>query len=313
LPTQSPMRLKFNKVIAGLGIGVSSAAAAANMLTGSVRMPPSGLPTPANDFTGPSRDRPAVVLTPTPPPTGRAPAYGQLYADGVLKTTMAVGYDEQGAHRQQIHQILEGLTARGFTRFEAATATPEQLAKFGVTRDQLNPNAFYFSRPISRDMQSLVTVITPDQPSAKANFAAAMQSGEVVMYTGHGRVGSGPDFDDIHSAAGNYVIGKPSKASYVTIGANDLKRAKLTNDYQLFFFDGCNTKYYVDDLRSIPKNKTTANLDIVGAQTELPWGTSSADLLAMLDGLEEGHNLQTIGAGVEQSRQPRRPGDLLHD
>ena len=130
------------------------------------------------------------------------------------------------------------------------------------------------------------------------------------MYTGHGRYGSGPDFDDIHSPKGNFVIGRPYKKGKVTLGGNDLLRMAMTKNYQLLFFDGCDTKYYVDDLRKLPKTKTTKNLDIIGTNTELPWGTSAEDLLALLDGLTKGKTINGILADLQKNNS-KGPKDTM--
>jgi hypothetical protein len=140
----------------------------------------------------------------------------------------------------------------------------------------------------------VVKLITPSTPSPKDHFGKAVAGDEVVIYSGHGRVGSGPDFDDKHDPAGNFVIGKPYLKHYVTLGDNDLKKTSMTNDYQLMFFDGCNTKLYLDDLRSIPKNKDSSNLDIVGANTELDWDTSASDVTTFIDGLTGGKSINEI-------------------
>ncbi len=65
----------------------------------------------------------------------------------------------------------------------------------------------------------------------------------MVIYTGHGRYGSGPDFDPINSAKGNFVIGKPYEAGHVALnkGQTDLQKTAMTTDYQLMLFDGCTT------------------------------------------------------------------------
>ena len=40
---------------------------------------------------------------------------------------------------------------------------------------------------------------------------------------------------------GNFVIGAPAIPGKVSLGPNDLSAAPLTRDYQLMYFDGCNT------------------------------------------------------------------------
>jgi len=232
----------------------------------------------------------------------KSPEYDKLYKDGVLNTTIAVGYDEHGEHKQQIKQTVEGLESRGYQQLDVKTASDETLKKAGIDPAKVDRDATYYVKSYQhdgKDVKGVVKLITPDQPNAKEKFARSMNEDQVVMYTGHGRVGSGPDFDDKHNPAGNYVIGKPHEKNYVTLGENDLKKAKMTDDYQLLFFDGCNTKRYVDDLRSIPKNKDSKNLDIVGANTELSWSTSSADVLTMLDGVEGGKSMNEIQSNLE--------------
>ena len=117
-----------------------------------------------------------------------------------------------------------------------------------------------------------------------------------MLYGGHGRYGSGPDFDDIHSPDGNFVIGRPFEPGHVTLGANDLKAAPLTPAYQLMFFDGCNTFRYFDDLRS---KKTTRTLDVIGSTTELYWNVTAANLLTMLDGVTDQQNLEELQASLD--------------
>ncbi len=232
----------------------------------------------------------------------KSPAYDKLFKDGVLNSTVAVGYDEHGAHKQQIKQTVEGLVERGYKSFDPKTATAKEMKAVGLDPAKVDKDCTYFVKTFKhegKDVKGIVKFITPDTPNAKEKFAKAMNEDEMVSYTGHGRVGSGPDFDDKHSAAGNYVIGKPTDANYAKIGDNDLKKAKMTNDYQLLFFDGCNTKRYVDDLRAIPKNKNSGNLDIVGANTELSWSTSSADVLTMVDGIEGGKSMNEIQSNLE--------------
>ena len=109
----------------------------------------------------------------------------------------------------------------------------------------------------------MVKLITADTPQAKDKFAKAMSESEMLIYAGHGRYGSGPDFDDIKSPRGNFVIGEPYEAGHVTLnkGKTDLQKTAMTKDYQLMMFDGCTTNYYVDDLRRAP-GKDSKNLEI---------------------------------------------------
>jgi peptidoglycan hydrolase-like protein with peptidoglycan-binding domain len=225
------------------------------------------------------------------------PEYDELFKDGVLDTTIAVGYDEGDSHREQIKKVKDNLAGQGYTQLDVRTATPRQLQAHGIDPATVDKDVLYYVKSFKhegRDVNAVVKLITPGTPDAKAHFAKAMASSEVVIYSGHGRVGSGPDFDDKHDPAGNFVIGKPYKRNYVDLGENDLKKTPMTNDYQMMFFDGCNTNLYLDDLRRVPRNKDTSNLDIVGASTELPWSTSADDVGSFLDGITHGKSINEI-------------------
>src|SRR5262249_34895262 len=83
--------------------------------------------------------------------------------------------------------------------------------------------------------------VRSETPQAKDKFAKAMSESEMLIYAGHGRYGSGPDFDDIKSPRGNFVIGEPYEAGHVTLnkGKTDLQKTVMTKDYQLMMFSGC--------------------------------------------------------------------------
>jgi hypothetical protein len=219
---------------------------------------------------------------------GKFPEYSRLFSNSVLNATIAVGYDEGGAHESEIRQLVRGLATRSYTPFNPGSATSAQYKAAGLDPKTVDPDLYYFVKSLTYDGKPVKVVlefITADTPRAKDKFARALAHNELVIYSGHGRYGSGPDFDDKHSKSGNFVIGRPYAKGKVSIGSNDLAKAKMTKDYQLLFFDGCSTKYYVDDLRKLPKNKSTKNLDIIGATTELPWATSAEDVLSFLDGV----------------------------
>lgn len=234
------------------------------------------------------------------------PEYDKMFSDGVLNTTIAVGYDEDKNHIPETKKIVEGLTKQGYRPVDMKSASDADIKKMGLDPAKVDRDATYFVKNFQykgKDVVAATKLITPDTPNAKEKFAKAMNEDEVVMYTGHGRVGSGPDFNDKHDASGNYVIGKPYEQNYVTIGDNDLKKAKMTDDYQLLFFDGCNTKLYLDDLRSIPKNKNTSNMDVVGANTTLDWDTSATDILTMNEGLTSGRSINDIQSNLEAANR----------
>jgi hypothetical protein len=227
----------------------------------------------------------------------RFPRYDELFKDGVMRTTIAVGYDEHGAHLGPLRDVVEGLNTRGFQQVDVRGMNDDQLRAAGLDPARTDRDGTYFVKDFKhdgKDVKAVVRLITPDTPGAKDRFANAMRDDEVVIYSGHGRYGSGPDFDHKTSAAGNYVIGTPT-SNAVALGQNDVRgQGAMGNQYQLVFFDGCNTYRYLDEMRSLPRNKNAGNLDIMATNTELPWSTSGPDVLAMMDGLTGGKSVNHI-------------------
>jgi hypothetical protein len=234
----------------------------------------------------------ALEAAPSP-----SPDYEALFADGTLHAVMALGYDEAGSHQLEQEQVRRGLAQRGYTELD-----DDQKRALG-----LDPEGQFLTRTLEQG-NVILELITPESQNAKDRFARALGSDELVMYGGHGRYGSGPDFDDIHSPAGNFVIGEPFEPGHVTLGPNDLSAAPLTKDYQLMFFDGCNTFRYFDDLRARTPGKTTKNLDVIGSGTELYWNVTAANLLTVLDGVSAGHDLEQLESSLDAVNRAG-PGD----
>lgn len=230
----------------------------------------------------------------------RAPAYSRLFADGVLQATLAVGYDEAGWHRPELEKILDGLRERGFEPLDASSLTSDERARLGV---DLNQPGTWFTRRFTYQGQAVTAVlqlVKPDQPDARERFASGISRHELVLYGGHGRYGSGPDFDDIRSPKGNFVVGRPFEQGHVTLGEDDLARTSFPDGYQLLFFDGCNTFRYFDDLRAKAKDKSPGTLDVIGSTTELYWDDTADNLFVMLDGVMAGKDLDALSAGLDE-------------
>ncbi len=232
------------------------------------------------------------------------PEYGKMFKDGVMQTTLGLGFDEEGNDINLRRDMLQGLQERGFAPLDVKNLSDDQLRKKGFDPSTIDKNGSYYSKTFQhegKDVQALVRLVDRNSPDAKSQFANGMKNDDLILYSGHGRMGSGPDFDHANSSAGNYVIGAPSEQGHYKLGANDVgKQGALKNEYQLMFFDACNTFRYVDDLRSRPKNKDASNLDIVASNRELPWSTSKADVLGMLDGVMGGKSIQDIKGGLDR-------------
>ncbi len=249
------------------------------------------------------------------------PEYGKLFADGKLNSTIAVGFDEKRSDKAETKDVIAGLTTRGYTQLDPNTAATdkamgERFKAAGIDPATAKTDGLqYFTKTFKygvKDVTSVVKLITPDTPQAKDKFAKAMGGSELVIYSGHGRYGSGPDFDPITSPKGNFVIGKPYEAGHVALnrGQTDVQKTTMTKDYQLMMFDGCTTNYYVDDLRRAP-GKDSKNLDLVVSTGSLPWSTGSTDVLRMLDGVTEGQSINQIKSDLEDiNREPGSKAQL---
>jgi peptidoglycan hydrolase-like protein with peptidoglycan-binding domain len=248
------------------------------------------------------------------------PQYDKLFADGKLNTTIAVGYDEPekspaGWHKTTTKEVLSGLTARGYTQLDPDKAATDKTMAAQFKAAGIDPadakadKLQYFTKTFKyngKDVTSVVKLITPDTPNAKDKFAKAMGESEMVVYAGHGRYGSGPDFDDITSPKGNFVIGKPYEKGHVTLngGKTDLQKTAMTKDYQLMMFSGCTTNRYLDDLRAVP-GKDSKNLDLLVSNEVLYWPQMDRNAFQLLDGVEKGASINEIKSGLEDINQQK--------
>jgi hypothetical protein len=218
----------------------------------------------------------------------RYPEYGKLFADGVLNTTIAVGYDEDGSDLSEVPQVRAGLQQRGFQPLDVKNLDDPQLEELGLDPKKIDRDGEYWTKSFDaggKPVLAAVRLIDRASPEAKQQFEDSMANAELVVYSGHARYGTGPDFDPIDSPLGNYVIGDTYSPGHVVFGSNDLAKTTMTDGYQLMFFDACRTKDYLDDLRSIPRNKNASNLDLVLSDDLVNWGDGTANVFTALDGV----------------------------
>ncbi len=244
------------------------------------------------------------------------PEYDKLFADGVLRTTIGIGYDEGGWQKPEIKKMVEGLAAQGYESVDVSTMSDAEIrTRLGVDPATVDRESAYFVKTFQhngKDVRAVTRLITPDTPNAKQKFAEATANDEVVLYGGHGRYGSGPDFDDKHSAAGNFRIGDPYESGKVTLGQNDLSRTSMTKDYQLMFFRGCTTNLYLDDLRGKARGKNAENLDVIATNTVLYWDDTANDILAVTGGLTSGQSIDELKSQLNANNVFNKPGEM-HD
>jgi peptidoglycan hydrolase-like protein with peptidoglycan-binding domain len=255
--------------------------------------------------------------------------YDRLFDDNKLDVTLALGYDEKGSHTRTNEQAHLWLKDRGFEAVTAGADTsagPSEL--FRLTKKINFPTKA--GGRAEKDITINFQLITPGSGAAKA-YGKALAESELAIYAGHARKGVGPDFDDKHSPAENFVIGvntalraagrttatEAVRKNEYTVGVlNDLEEMTKAGTfdkekYRVWFFNACSTIAYMDELRSggLPKEVDRRNLDLFGTTT--PPATVqvlSQTSLAMIDGILAGDTMEEL-----LRRMDRVGMDAMHE
>ncbi len=141
--------------------------------------------------------------------------YGEMFRDNVLDITVGVGHDETGWDQNTLNGwddsdgthhpgVLEVLQTRGF--LDDMTRAQELYTQAGRAfppgfQYLVRENALRFTPPAgeARDIHAVVRVISntggTDGGDAADAFREGMVQSDATFYGGHGRYGSGPDFD----------------------------------------------------------------------------------------------------------------------
>ena len=144
---------------------------------------------------------------------GRTLRYAELFRDGVLDVTFGVGYFESAVKEHNAAEtrmvataVIEAIEKRGYTEdttkaAELLAAAGRPLADSATGRFFVKENAFTYappageSRPSTRSSASCPTRSPEAARAAAAAFREGMATGDAAWYSGHGRYGTGPDFD----------------------------------------------------------------------------------------------------------------------
>lgn len=144
------------------------------------------------------------------PPAGHkgqhALRLGELLADGLLDITLGLGFDESGWHTIEAPAMAQALAARSFVMDnelgiqlykKAGRTLPDK--PFGTF--WVRPHALTYKPPAGAARQIDMVVRFVSSPDGKTGAEAArvfkegMVESDATFYGGHGRYGSGPDFD----------------------------------------------------------------------------------------------------------------------
>ena len=241
--------------------------------------------------------------------------YERLFGDGYLDVTLAVGYDENGAHTGMLTEARAWMKDRGFQAMPPDAGKPEQ---FRLRRDVTYP-----TKDGNRTTREVIVRIDliPPAAGAKDQYAKGLKDSEIAIYNGHARRGIGPDFDEDKSAKENFVIGvssalhaagravsptKVEQSHYVVDKKNDLEQMTKSGafdkeKYRIWLFEACTTIAYFDELRGgiLPDPVDRTNLDLMGTRSPAPLITEMASSLAMLDGVLAAKTIEQITAAMD--------------
>jgi hypothetical protein len=149
-------------------------------------------------------------VTAARPPAGgkgeHALRFGEVFADGLFDITLGLGFDEAESHKYVASAIERSLMARSFV---VNNALGIQLYRAAGRALPANPfgtfwvrrNALTYKPPAgaARPIQVVVRVVSSPDGTRGAEAANAFKEGlvesDATFYGGHGRYGSGPDFD----------------------------------------------------------------------------------------------------------------------
>lgn len=147
-----------------------------------------------------------AAKTPTGDDAKQKFKYGEMFKDGVLDITLGVGFDEGGAHLAAIDAFSAVLEEHGFgvnnglaQKLYQAAGRKQDAGDFGMFF--VRENALSFKPPAGpeRKVHAVVRLVSNQSGDEGGEAAGAFKEGmaesDVAYYSGHGRYGSGPDFD----------------------------------------------------------------------------------------------------------------------
>jgi hypothetical protein len=133
--------------------------------------------------------------------------YGELFNDGLLDITFGVGFLEEFGPddwKALSTEIETALTARGYTEDNKRAGelfTAAGRAGGAAGRCFVKENALTYkppagdAKPVNAIVRLLMNAGGDKGAETRAAFEEGMAQGDAAYYTGHGRYGSGPDFD----------------------------------------------------------------------------------------------------------------------
>lgn len=137
--------------------------------------------------------------------------YGEMFSDKWLELSVSIGFDENGRHAFKRKGIVNYLTKT--LGYKHLTGGKASAAHSKINKDTgkgggstygdvlLKKNALLYKPPVGKPRKIHIAVYlittsgTATGEKAKKAVTSGMAHSDVSFYTGHGRYGSGPDFD----------------------------------------------------------------------------------------------------------------------
>ncbi|GAA4207994.1 hypothetical protein GCM10022289_31250 [Pedobacter jeongneungensis] len=200
--------------------------------------------------------------------------YAKLFRDKRLDIAIGVGYEfagEKPDFSNELNDIITVLLGNGFRK------TAKSSSDLYYDTYYLRKRYYLTATKQLVDVDIYVYITSSKKKSPASTFASFLATKEIVIYSGHGRIGIGPDFDDEKSSKENFIVGlntvahannqlklqnsphdKALRIKYVkgmhSRKDNDLesitkKNLFSENLYQVWFFNACSSIDYLDEIR----------------------------------------------------------------
>jgi hypothetical protein len=182
----------------------------------------------------------------------------------------------------------------------------------------------------SRDIDIWINLIVPGEGAARG-YGYGLAHDEIIIYIGHGRYGSGPDFDAKKSPEENFIIGIDTALQEAgrRTGVEEARRQGVEideehdllemvqageidqNRYRLLFFHACTSLAYLDEIREHIGG--AENVDVVATRSPSRFAIAESlvgldDTQRFLDGLFKSESIESIIAGLNDIQKERDIG-----
>ena len=207
--------------------------------------------------------------------TGQYPRYEKLFKDGLLNVTIGIGFDETGANPYEEAAMMKSLKSRGYVEIDASSSQGQKKLKeiYDKANKPMPPiypgiTKFYYKPEIStyngKPVDSVINLVTSGDgkhgDKAVNVFKDGLRNSDVVLYGGHGRYGTGPDFDS------NFTVTIPLKTGAKTYDNYENLEKDLKNSLKTLKTDISAGNYNIitDVLGSDPKTIEAIKKNILG-------------------------------------------------